>query len=85
MHLQERSRGHEALPSTSCDIMYLKSLKLLQPMVKEMHLQENTSFDLDPKVIVTQNVAQCPLHHVTYAVTASNGLGGDAITRKYIL
>ena len=32
-------------------------------MVKEMHLQENIFFDLDPKVNVTQNVAQCPLHH----------------------
>ena len=28
--------------------MYLQSLKLLRPMVKEMHLQENTLFDLDP-------------------------------------
>ena len=44
-----------------------------------MNLQENTLFDLDPKV--TQNVAQCPLHHVTYAptefeVTKSKALGG---------
>ena len=41
--------------------MYLQSLKLLWPMVKEMHLQENALFDLDPKVNgvkVTQNVAQ---------------------------
>ena len=37
-------------------------------MVKEMHLQENTFFDLDPKgVKVTQNFGQYPLHHVTYA------------------
>ena len=55
--------------------MYLQSLKLLQPMVKEMHLQENTFFDLDLKVNVTQNVAQCALQHVTYAVTTSKGLG----------
>ena len=27
--------------------MYLQSLKLLQPMVTEMHSQENTLFDLD--------------------------------------
>ena len=47
--------------------MYLQSLKLLWPMVKEMHLQENTLFDLDPKVKITQNVAQYPRHHVTYA------------------
>ena len=32
-----------------------------------MHLQENTLFDLDLGVKVTRNVAQYPLHHVTYA------------------
>ena len=52
-----------------------------------MHLQENSIFDLD-RVKVTQNVAQYPLHHVTYSATkfevaASNHLGGDTITRKY--
>ena len=39
-------------------------------MVKEMHYEENTLFDLDLKVKgvkVTQNVAQCPQRHVTYA------------------
>ena len=44
-----------------------------------MHLQENTFFDLDLGVKVTQNVAQYPLHHVTYAATkfeaTSKGLG----------
>ena len=30
--------------------LYLQSLKLLRPMVKEMNYQENTLFDLDPKV-----------------------------------
>ena len=54
-----------------------------------MHLQENTFFDLDhPKV--TQNVAQYPLHHVTYPgkkveVAMSNSLVGDAFTRKFII
>ena len=33
-----------------------------------MHLQENTLFDLDLGVKVTQNVAQYPLHHVTYGL-----------------
>ena len=52
-----------------------------------MHLRENTLFDLGVKA--TQNVVQCPLHHVTYAptdfeVTMSKGLGGDAFTRKFI-
>ena len=55
-----------------------------------MHLQENSIFDLDLDlgVKVTQNVAQYPLHHVTYSatkfeVTLYNHLGGDTITRKY--
>ena len=62
------SRSLEALPSTSCDLsMYLQSLKLLRPMVKEMHYQENTSFDLNPKVKGTQNVAQYPRLYVTFA------------------
>ena len=52
-----------------------------------MHLQENTFVDLYPKVKVTRNVAQCPLHHVTYAhtefeVITSKGLG-DAFTRQF--
>ena len=50
--------------------LYLQSLKLLQPMVKEMHYQENTLFEPDPKVKgvkVTQNVSQYPWLHVTYA------------------
>ena len=73
--------------------MYLQSLKLLRPMVKEMHYQENTLFDLDPKVKgvkVTINVAQYPQHHVTYApakfhAVTSHGSGEDAFTRKYII
>ena len=55
-----------------------------------MHLQERLSsiFDLDLGDKVTQNVAQYPLHHVTYSATkfevaTSNCLGGDTITRKY--
>ena len=47
-----------------------------------------TLFDLDLQVKVTLNVAQCPLHHVTYAptefeVTTSKALGGEAFTRKF--
>ena len=53
-----------------------------------MHLQENSMFDLDLGVKVTQNVAQYPLQYVTYSATKfevamSNPLGGDTITRKY--
>ena len=60
-------------------------------MVKEKtHLQENTLFDLDIWVKVTWNVAQYPLHNVTYSATkfevaTSNHLGGDTFTRKYII
>ena len=57
-----------------------------------MHLQENSifDFDLDLRVKVTQNVAQYPLHHVTFSATKfevakSNRLGGDTFTRKYIV
>ena len=51
-----------------------------------MHLYENTLFDLDLGVKVIQDVAQYPLHHVTYLgikfeVARSNGLGGDTFTR----
>ena len=46
------------------------------------------TFDLDLGVKVTQNVAQYPLHHVTYSATkvevaTSNRFGGDTFTRKY--
>ena len=45
------------------------------------------TFDLDLGVNVTRNVAQYPLHHVTYSptkfeVATSNGLGGDTFTRN---
>ena len=52
-----------------------------------MHLQENTLYDLDLVVKVTQNVVQCPPNHMTYApakfeVATSNSLGKDGLTRK---
>ena len=45
------------------------------------------TFDLDLGVKVTRNVAQYPLHHVTYSatkfeVTMFNGLEGDTFTRN---
>ena len=45
--------------------------EVARPIVKELHYQENTLYDLDPKVKgvkVTQNVAQYPQHHVTYSM-----------------
>ena len=52
-----------------------------------MHLQENTLYDLDLVVKVTQNVGQCPPNHMTYApakfdFATSNSLGEDGFTRK---
>ena len=71
--------------------MHQQSLILIHPTVKEkMHLQENTLFDLDIQVKVKRNVAQCPLHHVTYVptefqVTTSKALGEEAFTGNSIL
>ena len=55
-----------------------------------MHLQENTLYDLDLVVKVTQNVVQYPSNHMTYAhakfeVARSNSLGEDGFTRKNII
>ena len=57
-----------------------------------MHIQENTLFDFDLglEVKVTRNVAQYPLHQVTYSATKFEvatcyGLGDDTFTRKYII
>ena len=46
-----------------------------------MYLHVNTLFDLELEVKVTRNVAQFPLHYVTFAptefeVTTSKALGG---------
>ena len=92
MHLQENTlfdllRSHKIMPST-LDIMWpmhQQSLILLHPTIKEkMHLQEKHYL---PYFTYTRNVAQCPLHHVTYAptefeVTMSRALGGEAFIRK---
>ena len=73
--------------------MHQQSLNLLCARVlgrfnyKEMHY---LTFDLDLWVKVTWNVAQYPLHHVTYApakfeVATCDGFGEDAFTRKCII
>ena len=65
---------------------------LHQKVKEEMHLHENSIFDLESNldlgVKVTRNVAQYPLHHVAYSATkfkvaTSKGLGGDEFTRKF--
>ena len=81
------SRSHKTSPST-LDLMWpmhRQNLKLLlRKVYEEMHLQENTLFDIWPWPLT---VAQYPLHHVIYAptkfqVAMSNGLGEDTITRN---
>ena len=80
------------VPSTSFDLCtyrvlsyYVKSFRRWSIYKKIKYL----TFDLDLGVKVTQNVAQYPLHHVTYPATKfevarSNRLG-DTFTRKYII
>ena len=53
-----------------------------------MFLQENTLFDIEPKVKVTGNVAQYPLHHVTYAPVkfeVNTSTGGYEFSKKNTL
>ena len=81
------------VPSTSCDLCiyrvwsyYVKSFRKRSTYKRIQYL----TFDLDLGVSVTQNDAQCPLHHVTYPATkfevaTSNRLGGDTFTRKYTI
>ena len=74
------------VPSTLCDKCSLKLLRLTE----EMHLQENSFFDLDPKVKVAWSVTQYPLHHVTYSgtkfeIAMFNGLGDTFTWTKNII
>ena len=70
--------------------MYLQSFELLRPTSKEKYI---INFDLKCCSVfdlVSGNVAQYPLHHVTSAPAKfgnamSKGLGGDALTRKYMI
>ena len=77
------------VPSTLCDLCASKVLYCHIPpsrlrrrcIYKKIHY-------LTFWVKVTRNVAQCPLHHVTYAqsefeVTTSKGLGREVFKRKF--
>ena len=44
-----------------------RSLKWQRQTVKEMHLKENTFFDLDHGIKVTLNIVQQLLYHVSYS------------------
>ena len=82
---------HCPVPSTSCDlctckvwICYVKWFRRRCIYKKKHYL----TFDF--RVKVTWNIAQYHLLHVTYAsakfdFATSNGLGGDAFTRKYTI
>ena len=83
MHLQETTlfevdlggQGHRKccpVPSTSCDLCtyrvgsyYVKRFRRRSIFKKIQYL----TFDLDIRVKVTRNVAQYPLHPVTYSAT----------------
>ena len=68
--------------------MHLQRFKLLHPTFERRGIYEklhNLTLTLGSKF--TQNVAQYPLHHVTYApakfeAVTPNDLGGDAFTKK---
>ena len=101
-HLQENStfdlwpwgQGHKKcfpVPSTSCDLF---SYKICSCYVKRFRRRciykkiKYLTFDIDLRVKVTQNVAQYPLHHVTFSATkfevaTSYCLGEDTFTRKF--
>ena len=103
MHLQENSifdlwpwpwgQGHTkccSVPSTSCDLFSYKVWSCyVLPLRRRFNYKkiQYLTFDLDLGVKVTRNVAQFPLHHVTYSptkfeVATSNGLRGDTFTRN---
>ena len=65
--------------------MALGSLKWLHQTVKDMHLKENTFFDLDLGIKVTLNIALHPLHHVTYSTAKFSVAMSEGLGRKYII
>ena len=104
IHLQENSifdlwpwpwdQGHIKccpVPSTSCGLFSYKVWSCYVKMFRRRCIYKKIqylTFDIDLGVKITQNVAQYPLHHVTYSATKfevamSNSLGGDTFTRKY--
>ena len=50
-----------------------------------MHLEENTFFDLDLGIKVTLNIAQHPLHHVTYSPAKFLVAVSCSLGKKYII
>ena len=88
MNLQEKTlfdlQGHTKccpVPSTLCELCTSKVLYCYIPRLMRICIYKKIHYlTLTFWVKVTQNVAQCPLHHVTYAhtefeVNTSKGLG----------
>ena len=65
--------------------MDMRSLKWLRQTVKEMHLKENTFFDLDHGIKVTLNIAQQILYHVSNSPAKFKVAMSCVIGRKYII
>ena len=80
------------VPSTSCDLYTCNVWRcydegLRRCIYNKIHY---LTFDLYRTDKVTGNIAMYGLHHVTYVpvkfeVNTSNGLEGNAFTRKYII
>ena len=101
MHLQENTlfdldlwgQDHKKccpVHSTSGDLCTYRVLSYYVKRFRRRSIYKKIqylTFDLDIGVKVTQNVAQYPLHYVTYSATKfevapSNRLGGDTFTRN---
>ena len=82
--------GCYPVPSTSCDLSSYKVWSCFVKPFRRRYIYKKIHyliFDLDLVVKVTPNVAQYPLHHVTYSATkfevaTLKGLG-EAFTRKF--
>ena len=96
MHLQENTlfdlQGHKKccpVPSTLCDLCASKVLYCHIPRLRSRCIYKKKHYlTLTFWVKVTRNVAQYPLHHVTYAhtefeITTSKGLGRVVFKRKF--
>ena len=98
MHLQEKTLFDLDLwvshwkccpvPSTSCDLC---TYRVWSCYVKALGGEAFTrKLNIWPRVKVSRNVVQYPLHHVTNTATKfeagmTKGLGGETFTRKYII
>ena len=65
--------------------MNLGSLKWLRQKVKEMHLKENTFFDLDHGIKITLNIAQQLLYHASFSPAKFQVAMSYVLGRKYII